>query len=95
MGVAVGVGWYRENQWALLLEHAEDKEELFPTYAGWLKYAHKNTKTMEESGYPTRLDCRMSEGGYAALTSPSNSGCRSSTLSSFTRAKGGLVFPVS
>ncbi|EKD34400.1 MAG: hypothetical protein ACD_75C02357G0002 [uncultured bacterium] len=139
-GVVLGVGWYQENQWALLLEHAEDKEALSPTYAGWLKNAYENTKTLEESGvryqkisidvddlinwckenkvplngqsrssyiakkqkrktaardWPTRLDCRMSEGAYAALTSPSKSGCRSSTLSSFTRAKGGLVFPFS
>lgn len=31
----------------------------------------------------------------AALTSLSSSGCRSSTFSSFTKARGGLVFPFS
>lgn len=48
--VVLGVGWYQENQWALLLEHAEDKEGLFPTYAGWLENAYENTKTLEKSG---------------------------------------------
>ncbi len=32
---------------------------------------------------------------YAALISSSKSGCRSSTLSSFTSATGGLVLPLS
>ncbi len=33
--------------------------------------------------------------GYTVLTSASRSGCRSRTLSSFTNANGGLVFPFS
>ena len=29
--LVVGVGWYQESQWHLLLEHAEDKEQLSPS----------------------------------------------------------------
>jgi hypothetical protein len=33
----LGIGWYKENQWDLLLRHAVDKEDLEPTYADWLE----------------------------------------------------------
>jgi hypothetical protein len=33
----LGIGWYKENQWDLLLRHAVDKENLEPTYADWLE----------------------------------------------------------
>jgi hypothetical protein len=33
----LGIGWYEENQWDLLLRHAVDKEDLEPTYADWLE----------------------------------------------------------
>ena len=46
----MGVGWYQENQWDLLLEHAEDKEDLSTTYAGWLEGAHKGIKNLEKPG---------------------------------------------
>lgn len=49
-GNLVGVGWYQENQWALLLEHAEDKEELEPTYIEWLENAYETTNKFEASG---------------------------------------------
>ena len=31
----LGIGWYKEDQWDLLLKHAVDKEDLEPTYAEW------------------------------------------------------------
>ena len=39
--------------------------------------------------------CQINEGRYAALTSFSKSGWRSSTLSNLTNASGGLVLPFS
>jgi len=46
----VGIGWYREDQWNLLLEHAEDRGELEATYGEWLEVARKGLDNLTEAG---------------------------------------------
>lgn len=54
--LVLGVGWYQENQWDILLEHSEDKEELSKTYAGWLEGANKGIRNIEMSGaHPQKI----------------------------------------
>jgi len=46
----VGVGWYRENQWSLLLEHSADRADLEATYAEWLGVACRSMENLSEAG---------------------------------------------
>ncbi len=46
----VGVGWYRENQWDLLLKHAADRDELEATYGEWLEVARKGLDSLTKMG---------------------------------------------
>ena len=46
----VGVGWYREDQWSLLLEHSADRDDLEATYAEWLDIAHKSMRDLSGTG---------------------------------------------
>ena len=45
----VGVGWYREDQWNLLLEHAADRDKLEETYGEWLEVARKGMKNLTKA----------------------------------------------
>lgn len=46
----LGVGWYKETQWSLLLEHAVDKDDLEPTYAEWLETVLAGMENISKSG---------------------------------------------
>ncbi len=46
----LGVGWYKENQWALLLKHSVDRENLEPTYAEWLEGISEGIENLSKSG---------------------------------------------
>lgn len=48
--VILGLGWYKENQWDLLLSTAVDKDDLEPTYAEWLDGAIKGIEKLSKSG---------------------------------------------
>lgn len=43
---ALGVGWYREDQWPLLLQHSADRENLNQTYAKWLEMVNKKMEDL-------------------------------------------------
>jgi hypothetical protein len=45
----LGIGWYEENQWDLLLRHAVDKEDLEPTHTDWLEGATASIKEISKS----------------------------------------------
>ncbi|MBU0946212.1 MAG: hypothetical protein KJ804_12975 [Proteobacteria bacterium] len=45
-----GIGWYKEDQWDLLLRNAEDKDDLETTYAEWLEGISKGMKALSKSG---------------------------------------------
>ena len=47
----LGVGWYREDQWDLLLSTAVDKDDLEPTYAEWLDGATKGIEKLSNSDF--------------------------------------------
>src|SRR5262245_41618771 len=47
----VAVAWYREGQWARLRELAEDKDNLAPTFAGWLATAEQMCGKMRARGH--------------------------------------------
>jgi len=46
----LGIGWYKEDQWDLLLKHAVDKEDLEPTYAEWLEGITEGMEEFSKSG---------------------------------------------
>jgi hypothetical protein len=46
----VGIGWYKENQWELLLKHAVDKADLEPTYADWLEGITEGIDNLSKTG---------------------------------------------
>ena len=46
----VGIGWYQENQWELLLKHAVDKEDLELTYADWLEGITEGIENLSKIG---------------------------------------------
>lgn len=47
----LGIGWYREDQWPILLQNAEDREDLNQTYTEWLEHAQSNIENLVDSGY--------------------------------------------
>ena len=46
----LGIGWYKENQWDLLLKHAVDSDDLEPTYTEWLKGISEGIENLSNSG---------------------------------------------
>ena len=46
----LGIGWYREDQWDLLLKYAVDKEDLEPTYTEWLEGVTERMEEFSKSG---------------------------------------------
>lgn len=57
-----GIGFYRKEQWPLLLETAEDRAELEDTYEEWEQNLKKSVKHMRTLGMkPLRVDIDMQE----------------------------------
>lgn len=52
--VALGVAWYRPEQWDRLLEVSVDRNHLEPTHGEWKKHAEKLVKRMRREGYVVR-----------------------------------------
>lgn len=46
----LGIGWYREDQWDLLLKYAVDKEDLESTYTEWLEGVTERMEEFSKSG---------------------------------------------
>ena len=58
----LGVGWYRPEQWTLLLSVSVDRDELESTHAEWLSSAESSLKTIREAGYnPVKIDIDVEE----------------------------------
>ena len=47
----IGVGWYKPEQWALLLSASVDRDELESTYAEWLTSAESSLKAIRKTGW--------------------------------------------
>ena len=47
----LGIGWYREDQWDLLLKYAVDKEDLESTYTEWLEGITERMEEFSKSGF--------------------------------------------
>ena len=57
-----GVGFYRKEQWPLLLETAEDRNELEDTYEEWELNLKKSVKNMHALGMkPLRVEIDINE----------------------------------
>ena len=57
-----GIGFYRKEEWPLLLETAEDRADLEDTYEEWEQNLKKSLKHMRTLGMkPLRVDIDMNE----------------------------------
>lgn len=57
-----GIGFYRKEQWPLLLETAEDRTDLEDTFEEWEKNLKKSLKNMRAAGMePLKVDLDMQE----------------------------------
>ena len=57
-----GVGWYRAEQWPLLLAVSVDRDELEPTYAEWLDVAESSLASLRMAGLdPVKIDVDVEE----------------------------------
>jgi hypothetical protein len=55
----VSIGFYRRNQWPLLLETADDRQALEDTYDNWALSLEKGLAMMRSSGVePLRVDVK-------------------------------------
>ena len=53
----LGVGWYRPEQWALLLAQSVDRDELESTHAEWLASAEASLDKIRAAGpNPIKID---------------------------------------
>ncbi len=58
----VGVGWYKEDQWDLLRENSEDRDELEDTYSEWVAHASDSVKQISKFGYVVeKIDIDVNE----------------------------------
>jgi hypothetical protein len=58
----LGVGFYRKEQWPLLLETADDRAELEDTYEEWVVNLKKSLENMRKLGIePLRVDIDIHE----------------------------------
>ena len=58
----LGVGWYRSEQWALLLSVSIDRDELESTHAEWLASAESSLETIRSTGRnPIKIDIDVEE----------------------------------
>ena len=51
---AIGVAWYRKEQWGDLLGVSEDRDKLEATYGEWLIEANLALRRMRQSGMDIR-----------------------------------------
>ena len=53
----LGVGWYRPEQWELLLAESVDRDELESTHAEWLAQAERSLARIRAAGHkPIKID---------------------------------------
>jgi len=58
----LAVGWYQPAQWALLLAHSADRDELESTHAEWLASAELSLQRLREAGqHPVKIDIDVEE----------------------------------
>ena len=58
----VSIGFYRRDQWPLLLETADDRQALEDTYDNWVLSFEKGLAMMRSSGVePLRVDVDVKE----------------------------------
>ena len=58
----ISVGFYRRDQWPLLLETANDRKAIEDTYDEWMLSVEKCLKKMQSSGVePVKVDVDMNE----------------------------------
>ena len=61
-GLALGLAWYKPEQWGRLLEIAADAEELEKTYAEWLAIANKALRDLEaQFVFPEKVEVDVEE----------------------------------
>jgi hypothetical protein len=46
----VGIAWYTPDQWQVLLDISQDRDELEPTYIEWERDAKKALKQLRQGG---------------------------------------------
>ena len=60
--IALGIGWYRPEQWALLLAKSVDRDQLESTHAEWLEIAEEILEKMRAAGQnPVKIDIDVKE----------------------------------
>jgi hypothetical protein len=58
----LGVGWYRPEQWALLLAESVDRDKLASTHAEWLAIAKVSLDRMRAAGqHPVKIEIDVEE----------------------------------
>jgi hypothetical protein len=61
-GTTIGVGWYRPEQWALLLSASVDRDELESTHAEWVDSAESSLKVIRATEHnPIKIDIDVEE----------------------------------
>lgn len=93
-----GFGFYRREQWPLLLETAEDRAELEDTYEEWLQNLKKSLKNMCSLGVePLRVDIDMNEflAWCEAKSRKRNGESRAEFITELLRQGRGRLFDVS
>lgn len=59
---AVGIAWYRREQWPRLLEISTDRSDLEDSYDHWLMHVTEAFKTMKNEGFdPVKVDVDTEE----------------------------------
>ena len=80
---AVGIAWYRRDQWPRLLEISTDRSDLEDSYDNWLVHVTEAFETMRNEGLdPVKVDIDTEE--LLAW-------CRSRNLPVNARARAGYV----
>lgn len=60
--VAIGVAWYRREQWPRLLEISADRDKLEDSYDEWLAHASKALGMLKSKGLdPVKVDIDTEE----------------------------------
>jgi hypothetical protein len=59
---AIGIAWYRREQWPRLLEISTDRSELEDSYDDWLEYIEQTFERMRDEGLdPVKVDIDTEE----------------------------------
>jgi len=62
MNTAVGIAWYRREQWPRLLEISADRSDLEDSYDNWLVHVTEAFETMRNEGLdPVKVDVDTEE----------------------------------